>query len=52
MGVPEDDAKGYEDHVRRGRVLLTVAAAGAAQADAARRIFDAQGGAEVRACRL
>jgi hypothetical protein len=49
MGVPEDDAKGYEDHVRHGRILLTVAAAGAAQADAARRIFDAHGGAEVRA---
>ncbi len=47
-GVPEEDARGYETSVREGRILLTVQAAGADQAEAARAIFDQYGGGNVR----
>ncbi|HET8632323.1 MAG TPA: general stress protein [Thermomicrobiales bacterium] len=49
MGVPEEHARGYEEHVRRGRVLMTVQAADAAQAERARALFAEHGGADVRA---
>jgi heat induced stress protein YflT len=48
-GVPEEDARGYETHVREGRILLTVAATTGDQAEQARQIFDRYGGADVRA---
>jgi hypothetical protein len=48
-GVPEEDAKGYETHVREGRILLTVNATTGQQAEQARDIFDRRGGADVRA---
>ena len=48
-GVPEEDARGYEEHVKGGRILLTVQAQGAAQAQAARELFDRLGGTDVRA---
>jgi len=48
-GVPEEDARGYEGHVREGRILLTVSATTGEQAERARDIFDRYGGADVRA---
>jgi uncharacterized membrane protein len=48
QGVPEDDAKGYEENVRQGSILLTVHANSGAQAQQAREIFDGQGGNSVR----
>jgi len=47
-GVPEDDARAYEDHVKQGSILLTVDARDGAQETQARGIFDAQGGGSVR----
>ncbi|MBA2448259.1 MAG: DUF3341 domain-containing protein, partial [Chloroflexi bacterium] len=46
-GIPEDDAKEYEDSVRQGSILLTVSATGAKQAGEAREIFDRHGGGKV-----
>ena len=48
QGVPEEDAKGYEEHVKGGRILLTVQANSEAQADHARQIFEQTGGQSVR----
>ncbi len=48
-GVPEEEARGYEEHVRLGRILLTVTPLGEEQAAQARDIFDRHGGADVRA---
>ena len=48
-GVPEEEARGYEDSVRQGRILLTINAASDEQAERARSIFDQHGGADVRA---
>jgi hypothetical protein len=48
-GVPEEDARGYETHVREGRILLTVQASTAEQAQEARDAFDRHGGSDVRA---
>lgn len=47
-GVPEEDARGYEEHVKGGRILLTVNAASDEQARQAHRIFSQHGGADVR----
>ena len=49
MGVPEDEARGYEESVRAGRILLTVSASSDNQAHQARTIFDRHNGANVRA---
>jgi len=49
MGIPEDDARTYETHVREGRILITAQATSAAQAQEARDAFDRFGGADVRA---
>lgn len=48
QGVPEEDAKGYEEHVRKGSILLTVQASSEAQAEQARQVFDTTGGGSVR----
>ena len=50
-GVPEEDARGYEEKVRQGSILLTVDADGAKQAGQAREIFGRRGGGDVRAYR-
>ncbi len=47
-GVPEEDARGYEEHVRKGSILLTVHAASDEQARQGHRIFDRHGGSDVR----
>jgi hypothetical protein len=48
QGVSEEDARGYEQHVSEGRILVTVGAADDAQAREAERILHARGGADVR----
>src|SRR5918997_2782141 len=47
-GVPEEDARGYEEHVRRGSILLTVHATTDQQARQAHTIFNRHGGSDVR----
>jgi len=47
-GVPEEDARAYEESVRQGSVLLTVHAASENQAQQANTIFGSQGGRRVR----
>jgi uncharacterized membrane protein len=47
-GVSEDDARGYEEHVRQGGILLSVRANGDAQAQQAQQVFQGAGGSEVR----
>ena len=51
VGVAEEDARGYEEKVRQGSILLTVDAAGAAQAGEAQSIFSRRGGGNVRVYR-
>lgn len=48
-GIPEDDARSYETHVREGRILITAQARNAEQAREARDAFDRHGGSDVRA---
>jgi len=48
-GIPEEDARSYETHVREGRILITAQAANAQQAQSARDAFDRHGGTDVRA---
>jgi len=48
-GVPEEDARTYETHVKEGRILITAQTATAQQAQAAHDAFDRHGGSEVRA---
>ena len=48
LGIPEEEARGYEESVRQGRILLTVHADSDEQAHQARQIFDRHGGADVR----
>jgi hypothetical protein len=48
-GIPEEDARGYETHVKEGRILITAQAATAQQAQDARDAFDRYGGTDVRA---
>lgn len=47
-GVPEEHARGYEENVRQGSILLTVHAASDQQARRAHTIFNRHGGADVR----
>jgi len=47
-GVSEEDARGYEEHVRQGSILLSVRASGDAQAQQAQQIFQGAGGTDVR----
>ena len=46
--MPEEDARGYEEHVKGGRILLNVQTTDAAMAQQAREIFDRAGGEDVR----
>ncbi len=48
QGVSEEDAKGYEENVRQGSILLTVQASSAAQEAEARQVFESTGGGNVR----
>jgi hypothetical protein len=48
-GIPEDDARSYESHVREGRILITAHAESGEQAQRARDAFDRHGGSDVRA---
>ena len=48
QGVPEEDARAYEEHVKGGRILLSVQTPDAALAQQAREIFDRAGGEDVR----
>lgn len=48
MGVPEEDARAYETHVKEGRILLTVTANSAEQETQARDIFESVRGGSVR----
>ena len=48
-GIPEDDARSYETHVREGRILITAQASSAQEAQRARDTFDRHGGTDVRA---
>lgn len=47
-GIPEEDARGYEEEVRQGRVLLTVHAVDDEQAQQANAIFASAGGQRVQ----
>jgi hypothetical protein len=49
MGIPEEDARGYETHVRQGHILITAQASTGQQAQAARAAFERNGGTDVRA---
>lgn len=49
LGIPEEEARGYEDSLREGRMLLTVHAATDEQAWTARALFERHGGTDVRA---
>ena len=48
MGVPEEHARGYEENVRQGSILLTVSANSDQQARRAHQIFNQHGGSDVR----
>jgi len=48
-GVPEDDARSYETHVKEGRILITAQATNSQQAQLARDAFDRHSGTDVRA---
>jgi len=48
-GIPEEDARTYETHVKEGRILMTAHATTASQTQAARDAFDRFGGTDVRA---
>lgn len=48
QGVPESDARGYEDHVRKGSVLLTVHATTGDQARRAQALFEQAGATDAR----
>ena len=48
QGVPEDDAREYEGHVRQGSILLTVHALSAEEERHAREVFDGVSGGSVR----
>jgi hypothetical protein len=48
-GIPEEDARTYETHVKEGRILITAQATTGQQAQAARDAFDRFGGSDVRA---
>jgi len=48
-GVSEDDARGYEESVKQGGILLSVRANSDAQIRQAHEVFQGAGGADVRA---
>ena len=48
-GIPEEDARTYETHVKEGRILITAQAATGQQAQEAHDAFSRFGGTDVRA---
>ncbi len=48
QGVPEEDAREYESHVRQGSILLTVHALSPEEERHAREVFDGVSGGSVR----
>lgn len=48
QGVPEDDAREYEGHVRQGSILLTVHALSVDEERQAREVFEGVSGGSVR----
>ena len=48
QGVPEDDAKEYEEHVRAGSILVTVHALSDEEEQQAREVFEGVSGGSVR----
>jgi hypothetical protein len=48
-GVPEEDARTYETHVKAGRILITAQTTNPQEAQAAHDAFDRYGGSDVRA---
>lgn len=48
-GIPEEDARTYETHVKEGRILITAQATDARQAQSAHDAFERYGGSDVRA---
>jgi hypothetical protein len=48
-GIPEEDARSYETHVKAGRILITAQAPDARLAQAAQDAFERYGGSDVRA---
>jgi uncharacterized membrane protein len=49
VGVPEEDARAYEEHVKGGRILLTVHADTDQEAQEAHRVLETGRGTDVRA---
>lgn len=47
LGIPEDEAKLYEDRLRNGRLLVTIHADSLAEADRARNVFRQTGASDV-----
>ena len=47
-GVPEGAARGYEEHARKGSILLIVHAAGDGQVREARAAFERASGSDAR----
>ena len=47
MGVPEDEAKHYENQIREGKVLITVRADNDTEAERASNMMDVQGAVDV-----
>jgi len=47
MGVPEDEARHYEEQVRQGKILVTVRADNDNEADRASDIMDVQGAVDI-----
>lgn len=47
MGVPELEAKRYEEHVKRGGILLSVHCADLRFAESARRVLEHTGAKDV-----
>jgi len=48
MGIPEEDAKGYETNVREGSILLSVNALSANEARQARQVMNQHGSSNLR----
>lgn len=47
MGIPEIEAKRYEDHLKKGNFLISVHAANGDRIDRAKEIFDAAGAEDI-----
>ncbi|HEX2600171.1 MAG TPA: DUF3341 domain-containing protein, partial [Terriglobales bacterium] len=47
LGLPELEAKRYEEAIKQGRILVSVHCQGMRQAEAARKVLDDSGAKEV-----